>query len=80
MSAFRPPRLEALPGTESYWLGFPDGDESEYDSVELLTFEGRTAMEKALDSEEAVGLHETGREFIDFDRELFVVLREGAVF
>jgi hypothetical protein len=37
-------------------------------------------MEKALDSEEAVGLHETGREFIDFDRELFVVLREGAVF
>lgn len=81
LSEFRPPRLEALPGMVSYWLGFPDtADESGYDSVELLTFESRATMEVALDSEEAAALHDAGQEFVDFDRELFIVLRKGAAF
>lgn len=80
MTEFRPPRLEALPGAESYWLGFTDSDRSAYDSVELLTFEDRAAMETALDSEAAEALHEAGEEFVDFDEELFEVVREGATF
>ena len=79
MANERPPILEAIAEIQRYELWFP-ADDSTYDSVEMLAFADRDAMERSLSSPVAADLHETGSRYVDFDAEEFLVMESAREF